>query len=277
MKTALIALLLLMLPATAAAQRGVMPPPGTGAAPNVQPPQLKEVGIDQKLNEQAPLDLQFRDEAGRTVKLGDYFGRRPVVLALVYYDCPMLCTMVLNGLVKAMNAIRLNAGSDFDVIAVSFDPKEGPELAAEKKRHYIRYYGRPGADAGWHFLTGNEDSIRALTRAVGFRYSYDFQTQQFAHASALMVLTPTGKLARYLYGIEYSGRDLRLALVEASHGKIGNPVDQVLLYCFHYDPTTGKYGMVVMNTIRLAGLATVFALGSFMLVMFRRERRGNER
>jgi protein SCO1/2 len=236
------------------------------------PPMLEGVGIDQRLNRQVPLELRFRDEAGRAVELRQYFGRKPVVLSLVYYECPMLCTLVLNGMLRTMRAMPLNAGRDFDIVTVSFDPREKPELAAVKKQSYIEGYGRAGAAAGWHFLTGDQEPIRRLTEAAGFRYKYDPTADQFVHASAIMVLTPEGRIARYLYGIEYSARDLRLALVEASAGKIGSPVDQVLLYCFHYDPRTGKYGLLIMNVIRAAGTATVLVLGTFLLVMFRRDR-----
>lgn len=238
-----------------------------------QPAVLRDVGIDQKLNEPAPLDLVFRDETGRSVPLREYFGEKPVILSLVYYECPMLCTMVLNGLVRSLRTLSFDVGEEFTVLTVSFNPKETPAQAAEKKQIALESYGRPGAASGWHFLTGEETSIRQLTQAVGFRYTYDPETQQFAHASGIMVLTPQGKLARYFYGIEYAPKDLRLGLVEASEGKVGSPVDQVLLLCYHYDPVTGKYGVVIMNVLRLAGIATVLALGTFMFVMFRRDRR----
>ncbi len=248
---------------------GVVP----GQAENGLPAPLRDVGIDQRLNEQVPLDLVFRDETGRRVQLGEYFGKKPVVLSLVYYQCPMLCTLVLNGLLRSLRAISFDAGNQFNVVTVSFDPRETPRLAAEKKKLYLEMYRRPRAEQGWHFLTGDEPSIQALARAVGFRYVYDPKLGQFAHASGIMVLTPQGRMARYLYGLEYSARELRLGLVEASAGKIGSPVDQVLLFCFHYDPFTGKYGMVIMNVIRAAGLATVLALGTFMALMFRQEKR----
>ncbi|MCS6953360.1 MAG: SCO family protein [Bryobacterales bacterium] len=243
------------------------------AAQTALPPPLREVGIDQRLNARLPLELTFRDESGAAVALKTYFNRRPVILSLVYYECPMLCTMVLNGLLKTLRTINLDVGRDFEVLTVSFDPNETHELAAAKKQSYIERYGRPTGAAGWHFLTGDAEAIRQLTQAVGFRYKYDPAANQFAHASAIMVLTPDGRLARYLYGIEYPPRDLRLALVEASAGKIGTPVDQVLLYCFHYDPATGKYSLLVMNVLRAAGIATVLALGVFLLAMFRRDRR----
>src|SRR5262245_16857687 len=235
------------------------------------PAALRNVGIEQKLNAQVPPDLVFRDESGQSIQLGDYFGSKPVILALVYYDCPMLCTQVLNGLVGSLKALSFDAGEQFLVLTVSFDPRETPHLAAAKKESYIGGYSRPGAAGGWHFLTGPESSIEALTQAVGFRYRYDAEKGQFAHASGIMLLTPQGKISRYFYGIEYSPRDLRLALVEASNNQIGSPVDQLLLFCYHYDPATGKYGAVVMNFVRLGGAATVLALGSILILFFRRD------
>lgn len=244
------------------------PPPSTQL-----PPELEGVGIDQRLNEALPLDAEFVDSEGNAVRLGDYFGEKPVVLALVYYECPQLCTLELNGLLRAMRVINLDAGKDFEVVTVSFDPGEGPELGARKKEEYIRQYKREGAEQGWHFLTGSEESIRELTSSMGFRYRYDPKTDLFNHASAIMVATSEGRLSKYFYGIEYSARDLRLGLVEASEGKIGTAVDAFLLYCFHYDPKTGKYGMVIMNVLRLAGGVTVFLLVGFIVVMLRRDRR----
>lgn len=237
------------------------------------PPGLREVGIDQKLGAPVPLDLTFRDESGAAVQLQQYFGKKPVILSFVYYECPMLCTQVLNGLLESLRTLSFEAGKQFEIVTVSFDPGETPKLAADKKASYLKQYKRAGAETGWHFLTGDTASIRQLTQAAGFRYQYDPATDQFAHASGIMVLTPQGKMARYFYGIEYSGRDLRLALVEAAENKIGSPVDALLLYCFHYDPLTGKYGLVIMNVLRLAGVATVIVLGTFMIVMFRRDRR----
>jgi protein SCO1/2 len=244
------------------------------ASPETRPQLLRDVGIDQKLNGQVPLDLSFRDETGRSVRLEDYFGQRPVVLALVYFECPMLCTQVLNGLLRSLQNLNLDAGRQFEVLAVSINPRETPELAAAKQKTYVGLYGRPGASGGWHFLTGDEPAIERLAKSVGFRYAYDPVSGQYAHATAIMVLTPEGKISRYFYGIEYPARDLRLGLVEASAGRIGSPADQVLLFCYHYDPTTGKYGLVISNIVRAAGLATALALGIFMLVMFRRERYG---
>lgn len=240
---------------------------------NTRPSVLERVGIEQRLGNQLPLETTFRDELGRPVKLGDYFQKRPVVLALVYYDCPMLCTQVLNGLTSALSVLKFNAGQEFDVVAVSFDPRETPQLAGAKKQVYLNRYKRPGADQGWHFLTGSQESITALTEAAGFHYVWDDQTNQFAHGSAVMIATPKGKLHRYYYGIEYSPKDLRLGMIEAADEKIGNVVDQLILYCYHYDPTTGKYGAVAMNMIRLGGVATVLLLGTFMAVNFRRDAR----
>src|SRR5947207_12043157 len=204
-----------------------------------RPSVLNDVGIDQKLDAQIDPQITFRDETGATIHFGDYFGHRPIVLALVYYKCPMLCTMVLNDLTHTLTAMRGNMGQDFDVITVSFDPRETPELAAAKKKQYVKTYHRAGADIGWHFLTGDENSIKQLTDTVGFRYVWDEKGQQFAHASGVIVLTPQGRVSRYFYGIDYSAKDLRLSLAEASDGKISTPVDAILLYCFHYDPATG--------------------------------------
>lgn len=243
------------------------------AAENLPPPAIQEIGIDQRLGDRVPLDLEFRDEAGRVVRLGEYFGSRPVVLSLVYYECPMLCSMVLSGLVASLRVLNFDVGKEFDVVTVSFDPREAFKLAGEKKSNYLRRYGRPGAERGWHFLTGDSESIKQLTRAVGFRYQFDPETKQFAHASAIMVLTPTGQLSHYFYGIEYPARDLRLALVEASKNKIGSLVDQVLLYCYQYDPKLGKYSLTIMRALQLAGVTTVLVLTSFIYVMVRRERK----
>ena len=241
----------------------------TGERPNI----LQEVRFDQRLDAQVPLDLLFRDESGAAVTLGAYFGRRPVVLALVYYECPMLCSQVLTGLVSALDVLKFDAGREFDVVAVSFNPKEGPGLATAKKRAYVERYKRPGTEGGWHFLTGPPESIAQLTQAVGFRYQWDDETQQFAHAAGVMVLTPAGRVSKYFYGIEYSPRDLRFGIIEASQQKIGTPADQLLLYCYHYDPTTGKYGVVAMALVRIGGMFTVLALVTFWIVTWRRDRR----
>ncbi|MEZ5351354.1 MAG: SCO family protein [Bryobacteraceae bacterium] len=237
------------------------------------PGQLKDVGIDQKLNSQLPMDAQFLDEEGNAIRLGQLFGKRPVVLALVYYECPMLCTMVLNGTLRAARALKLNAGADYDVVAISFDPEETPNLALRKKEEYLERYNRPGAEQGWHFLTGDAVNIKRVTEAAGFRFRRDETTRQWAHASTIMVATPEGRLAQYFFGVEYSARDLRLGLVEAAQGRIGNAVDQVLLYCFHYDPATGKYSLVIMNILRAGGAATVLGLLVFWFAQYRRGRR----
>lgn len=243
------------------------PTPPSGGRPKT----LDNVNIEQRLNEQVPLDLAFRDENGEPVRLGNYFGKKPVVLSLVYYSCPQLCNQVLNGMTSSLKTLSaFNIGKEFEVITVSFDPRETAELAAEKKKTYIQWYKRDGAAEGWHFLTGDRQSIDRLTEAVGFHYAYDAQTNQFAHASGIMIATPEGKLARYYYGIEYSPKDLRLGLVEASNNKIGSPVDQLLLYCYHYDPATGKYGPIVINMIRLGGIVTVIGMIAFVLIMRRR-------
>jgi protein SCO1/2 len=238
----------------------------------VRPDLLKDVGIDQKLNQQVPLGLTFKDENGTSVKLGQYFGQKPVILSLVYFNCPMLCTQVLNGEEASMKGLPMDAGNQFEAVTVSIDPSDKPVMASVKKQMYVGMYGRPNAAQGWHFLTGDAPQIKALADSVGFRYAYDADSKQFAHASAIMVLTPQGKISKYFYGIEYSPRDLRLGLVEASNEKIGTPVDSVLLFCYHYDPSTGKYGLIVNRLIQAGGLITVLAIGITMLVLFRRER-----
>ncbi len=236
---------------------------------NAPPSILRNVGIDQRLNEQIPLDLELRDESGRTRRLREYFGEKPVVLSLVYFDCPMLCTLVENALLESLRSLKFSVGKEFNVLTVSFDPHDTPERAAAKKTIYVGLYGRKGASEGWHFLTGDETSIQQLTKAVGFRYNYDPQSRQFAHATAIMVLTPEGKLSRYLYGIQYPPGDLRLGLVDASARKIGSPVDQILLFCWHYDPATGKYGLIISRALQVGALITVLSLGTLMLIMFR--------
>ena len=232
---------------------------------------LRDIRIEQRLNAQVPLDLAFSDETGRTVQLKEYFGSKPVILVLAYYDCPMLCTLVLNGLTSSLTDLRFNVGHEFSVVTVSFDPREKPPLAAAKKEVYVRRYGREGASAGWHFLTGDEANIKRLTDTVGYRYAFDAETGQFAHASGIMVLTPEGKVSRYFYGIEYPPRDLRLGLVEASNNQIGSPADQVLLLCYHYDIATGRYAPIAVNVMRLGGALTVALLASVIIVMLRKE------
>lgn len=237
----------------------MVPPPGKAATERI--PLLKDVDLVQRLGNGVPLDLPFVDETGKDVMLGDYFGRRPVVLALVYFECPMLCTQVLNGAFSTMDAMPFTTGNEFDLVVVSFDPGETPALAAQKKRAYFERYRRPGADAGMHYLTGRPESIKALTDAIGFKYVYDASIDQFAHPAVLTVLTKSGVVSRYLFGIEFAPRDLRLALVEAGEGHVGSAVDQALLYCYHYDPTNGTYGFVIMSVVRAAGVLTVVLLG----------------
>jgi protein SCO1/2 len=252
------------------------PAPGYRVEPGMpastMPAPLREIGFDQKLNQPVPLDTEFVDEGGRQVRLGDYFGSKPVVLAFVYYDCPMLCTQVLSAITSSLNLLSLDAGKDFEVVAVSFDPRETPAQAAARKTTALERYDRSGAADGWHFLTGTQTAIERLTNAAGFRYVWDEQTQQFAHPTGIIVLTPDGRLARYLFGIDYGPRDLRLALVEASEGTIGTAVDSLVLFCYHYDPMTGRYGLVIMRTLRIAGAATVIAIVAFIGIMIRRER-----
>jgi protein SCO1 len=240
----------------------------------VRPDLLRDVGLDQKLGDSIPLDLPFRDEHGQPVTLRQFFGQKPVILTLVYYQCPMLCTEVLNGLLRSAKELPLQIGKDFTIVTVSIDPTERPILAEVKHELYTGLYGQPGAPQGWHFLTGGEPQIKALALAVGFRYAYDSASGQFAHPSAIMLLTPAGKLARYFYGISYPSRDLRLGLVEASQEKIGSPIDQVLLYCYHYDPATGKYGLLISHVIQVAGGLTVLIMALAIVILFRRENYG---
>jgi protein SCO1/2 len=244
---------------------GILAPPST-----VRPPGLQNVGIEQRLNEQLPLNLQFRDETGRAVKLGDYFGQRPVVLSLVYYRCPMLCSELLSGLEGSLKALSLDIGKDYDVLTVSFDPKDTPADATEKKAATLKHFKRSGAAEGWHFLTGSQESIAALTSAVGFSYALDEKSGQFGHTTAIMLITPEGKIAQYYYGVEFPPRDLRLGLVQTSQNKIGSLADQVLLYCYHYDPKSGKYGAIVSHIIQLAGGITILSLGTVLILLFRR-------
>lgn len=273
-----IAVALLMLVATAPvalAQIGAPPPGGYPQAPGIPsstlPTALREIGFDQNLDQALPLDAVFRDEQGRTVRLGEYFGVRPVVLSFVYYDCPMLCTQVLTAMASSLGVLSLEPAKDFEIVTISIDPREQPALAAEKKAVYLERYKRAGADAGWHFLTGEEPEIKRVAAAAGFRYAWDDDLKQFAHPTGVIVVTPEGRLARYLFGVEYGPRDLRFALIDASSGKIGSRVDSLLLYCYHYDPETGRYGFVIMRILRLAGVATVLAIAAFILIMRRKE------
>jgi protein SCO1 len=237
-----------------------------------RPPVLQDIGIDQLLNNQVPLNLEFRDENGRTVKLAEYFKDKPVILSLVYYNCPRLCTQVLNGLLGAMKGLPMTPGKEFVNLTVSFDPREQPELAAAKKAEYLRRYNRPGSEAGWHFLTGDEASIKALTRAVGFRYIWDPVTKQYGHASGIMILTPQGKLSRYFYGIEYAPRDIRFGVIDASAGRVGSLADQVILYCYMYDPDRGTYSLVLMRLLRIFAFFTLTTLLALFLYLRRKEK-----
>jgi protein SCO1 len=269
-------LLLAVVPAVAGAGIGAAAVPGEEQGPTAagRPAALEGIGIDQRLGEALPLDAPLRDDAGRAVRLGDYFGKKPVVLVMTYFECPMLCTLVLNGLTKTLKTLAFEPGREFDVVAVSFDPRDTPETAARKKATYVAEYGRAATAGGWHFLTGDEAAIARVAAATGFRFKWVPEEKQFAHAAAIMVATPEGRLARYFYGIDYAPRDLRLGLVEAADHKIGSAVDALLLFCYRYDPTTGKYGAAALNLVRLGGAATVLAIGVFMTVMFRRESAG---
>jgi protein SCO1/2 len=236
-----------------------------------RPTLLRNVGIDQRMGAQLPLDLAFQDDQDRPVTLRRYTGK-PIVLALVYYRCPSLCDMVLNGVVHSLRALKLTAGEDYDVVAISFDPRENSELARDKKASYVKVYGRNGSADGFHFLTGREASIKQLADSAGFHYAYDAASGQYAHPSAMMIVTPEGRLSRYFYGIEYPARDVKLGLIDASGGKIGSAVDQMQLFCFHYDPSTGKYGLLIMKVLRLGGILTLVLLGGGVLAMVRKGR-----
>ncbi len=238
------------------------------------PVQLEDVGIDQRLGETIPADIALRDEQGNDVLLGDYFGDKPVILSLVYYECPMLCSLQSQGLLRSARALAFDAGRDYRIVTVSLDPGETPDLAAGQKSDYLERYGREDAEDGWAFLTGDAASITRLTDAVGYRVRYEPETDLYSHASAVMVVTPERQLSRYFYGIDYPPRDLRLALVEASEGRVGSLIDQVLLYCFHYDPAQGRYSLTILNVVRFMGILTVLGIVGFMAVMLRRERRG---
>lgn len=242
-------------------------------AMSVQGTPLENVTIEQNLNGQLPLDAAFNDESGRPVKFGDYLGERPVLLAFAYYKCPMLCSLVLNGVVRVLNGVSLEPGKDFDVVVISINPLEKPELARQKKAGYVKSYHRRGTDDGWHFLTGEESEIRRMTDAAGFKYALDPVSKEYAHASAIYVVTPEGRLSHYFFGIEYAARDLKFALVEASSGKIGSLVDRILLFCFHYDPVTGKYSVMIMRLVRLAGVLTLVGMAAAIVLMLRRERK----
>jgi protein SCO1 len=261
-----------MLAAAAPLRAQGLAPDDAGDPAQAKPGLLSKVGIDQHLNQQIPLDLPFTDESGRDVRLGEFFGKRPVVLALVYYECPMLCTQVLNGMVSALGVLTFDVGREFDVVAVSINPKETPGLAAQKKQAYVERYKRPQTAAGWHFLTGKEENIQRLAAAVGFRYAFDERIQQYAHGAGIEVVTPRGVLSKYFYGIEFSPRDLKFGLMEASEERIGTAIDNALLLCYHYDPATGTYGATAIEAVRIGGVATLLALSAFIFVSLRRER-----
>jgi protein SCO1/2 len=252
--------------------------PNQAGASNGLPPALEKAGIEQKLNEQIPFDAVFKDENGSEVKLGEFFGKRPVILALVYFECPMLCNEVLNGLTGSLKSLSFDTGKDFDVVAISFDAREHdkPDLAKSKKESYIKRYGRPGTENGWHFLTGTQSEIDKVANAVGFKYYWDEKSNQFAHAGGIMIATPEGKLSRYLYGIDYAPKDVKFAVMESAEHKIGNPAEQLMLYCYHYDPSTGKYGLSILRVIRLAGIVTLIGLSAMFFVFWRRGKAKNE-
>jgi protein SCO1/2 len=246
-------------------------PGGVGTAASKMPLALQNVGFEPELNAQMPLDLAFRDEAGKTVNLRDYFGRKPVVLAFVYYSCPMLCDQVQQGIVGSLRMLSFNPGRDYEVVFVSFDPSETSYMAAAKKKTVMGHFRRPETEAGWHFLTGPKESIEAATKAANFRYTFDTKSNTFAHASGVLLLTPDGRISRYFYGVEYPGRDMRLGLVDASAGKIGSPIDHVLLFCFHYDPTAATYSASILKLIRLGGVLTILGLVAGFVIFRRRD------
>jgi protein SCO1/2 len=275
MKKIFTAAVFALVAATAAAQSDVPGVNPVAGMPSSQMPGvLADVRFEQRLNEMLPLDTRFKDEDGRDVRLGDYFGsKKPVVLAFVYYECPMLCTQVLNGLTSSLGALGETVGREFDVVAISFDARETPALANGKKKSHLDRYKRPESASGWHFLTGDDAAIKAVTGAAGFKFVWDDKTQQFAHPSGIVVVTPEGRISRYFFGIDFAPRDVMFALVESSAGHIGNAIDQLLLYCYHYDPTTGSYGFVAMGAVRLGGAVTVLVLVGFVVVSLRREQR----
>src|SRR5580658_7152946 len=259
----------LLLGASAASAQAV---PSTGPAAQNMPPVLQNVGFEPPLNGHMPLDLAFRDETGRSVQLRDYFSQKPVLLALVYYGCPMLCDQTEQGVVGALRMLSFNPGRDYEVVFVSFDPRESPDMAAEKKEAAMTHFRRPETAAGWHFLTGPKESVDALTKAANFRYSFDEKSGLFAHAAGILLLTPDGRISRYFYGVEYPARDLRLGLVDASAGKIGSPIDHVLLFCYHYDPSSARYSASILGVIRLGGVLTILGLVAGFVIFRRRDR-----
>jgi protein SCO1/2 len=270
------ALTVLLLAAASSVHAFPSRPPGDeGVIPaNRMPAPLRQVGYDQHLGQQVPLGLAFRDEAGRTIHLSDYFGhQRPVVMVMAYYQCPMLCNLVLQSTTGSLKTLTQSVGKDFDVVVASIAPNETPAMAAEKKKDMIARYGRTGSDAGWHFLTGSQESITALAHAVGFRYVYDPQLHQYAHPAGIVILTPSGRISRYLFGLDYAPRDVRLGLLESGGERIGSVVDQVLLYCFHYNPAMGRYSAMTMNILRLAAGVTILAMTLLVFLLRRRESR----
>lgn len=263
----------LMVPAAVMAQGMGMPEPPELNPATKKPVILEKVGIDQRIGQQLPLDATFKDDSGRDVRLGEYFGgKKPVVLALAYYECPMLCTQVLNGMVAALKPVSFDAGKDYEVVVLSINPREGPGLAAEKKKTYVEHYGRPGSAQGFHFLTGTDPEIHKVADALGFRYAYDPNIQQYAHGAAIYIVTPTGKVARYLLGLDYAPKDVRYALVEASGERLGTVADQVLLLCYHYDPETGKYGAMTIDAVRIGWVLTVLAFLTYLFVSLRKDK-----
>jgi len=257
-------------PAPWAAAASAAPPSDARAQPGGV---LKDVGFDQNLDAQVPLTLPFRDGEGRQVRLADYFGRRPVLLVMGYKNCPMLCSQVLRELTRSLRPLDASIGKDFDIVSVSINPKEPPEQADAQRRIYLKQYNRPGSEGGWHALTGDESSIKQLARSIGFRYAYSERTGLYAHAAGFVLLTPAGRISRYFYGVEYPANELKPALARASESKIGSPIERLVLFCYDYDPTTGKYTFAIMNAIRVLGVATALALGSYLFVMVRRDRR----
>ena len=251
--------------------RGQAVPSNIGVNSTTMPAQLQNVGFDPQLNAQIPLDLPFVDENGGSVQLRDYFKQKPVVLAFVYYGCPMLCNQVEQGVVGALRMLSFTPSRDYDVVFISFDPRESPDMAAQKKKSALAHFNRPDTAAGWHFLTGTKESIDTATKAANFRYSFDAKTNLFAHASGIMLLTPDGRISRYFYGVEYPGRDMRLGLVDASAGKIGTPIDHVLLFCYQYDPSSATYSASILKLIRLGGILTVLCIVVGILIFRRRD------
>jgi protein SCO1/2 len=248
--------------------------PSAGVS-NGMPDALKDIGIEQKLGEQLPLETVFKNENGEPVKLGSYFEKgRPVVLALVYYECPMLCNEVLNGLTGSLKGLSFDAGKEYEVVAISFDARENdkPDLAKNKKASYMERYGRPGTENGWHFLTGDQSAIDAVTKAAGFKYHWDEKTNQFAHAGGIMIVTPDGKMSKYFYGIDYAPKDLKFGLMESAENKVGSAADKLLLYCYHYDPASGKYGFAILKAIRVGGVLTLLAMGVMGFVFWRKNK-----